>query len=273
MLSTLAGFPQEKDTVSIFARLSSGRVLVSPHLFLSLSKSFISLSLALGVKASDYAKIFVICSPTAPFSLTGPKHISILAIGEHVRSWPGGTGGHKLAANYAPTLLPQEMAIADGYDQCLWILGEERIVTEVGGMNFFIVVKREDGDLDAITPPLDGTILPGVTRDSALKLLAAHPEQSILPGLSPSQKVHPKEARITLTDIFRYADEGRLVEAFGIGTAPLILPINRIGFEGKDVHLPAYHTGTSPVADALYDRIFDIQTGQFDWEGWSVICE
>ena len=71
----------------------------------------------------------------------------------------------------------------------------------------------------------------------------------------------------------RYAEEGRLVEAFGIGTAPLILPINRIGFEGKDVHLPAYHTGTSPVADALYDRIFDIQTGQFDWEGWSVICE
>ena len=132
---------------------------------------------------------------------------------------------------------------------------------------------REDGDLDAITPPLDGTILPGVTRDSALKLLAAHPEHSILPGLSPSQKVHPKEARITLTDIFRYADEGRLVEAFGIGTAPLILPINRIGFEGKDVHLPAYHTGTSPVADALYDRIFDIQTGQFDWEGWSIICE
>ena len=99
----------------------------------------------LGVAASDSACIFVIVTPTGPYFRGGTKGISLLAVGESVRSWPGGTGGYKLGLNYAPGFLPQRLAAKQGYDQILWLLGEDERVTEVGAMNFFVVVQREDG--------------------------------------------------------------------------------------------------------------------------------
>lgn len=71
------------------------------------------------------------------------RPLALKAVGEHVRSWPGGTGGHKLALNYAPTFLPQQIANKEGYDQVLWLLDDK--ITEAGAMNFFIVLKRDDG--------------------------------------------------------------------------------------------------------------------------------
>ena len=84
-------------------------------------------------------------------------------MGETVRAWPGGTGGYKLSLNYAPTLKPQQVAEQQGYNQVLWLLGDR--VTEAGAMNFFVVIKEEGGVWGLYTPPLDGTILPGVTLD------------------------------------------------------------------------------------------------------------
>jgi len=76
--------------------------------------------------------------------------MSLLAVGSTVRSWPGGTGDHKLGSNYAPTFLPQRMAARKGaWDQILWLLGEK--VTEAGAMNFFLVVKRDDGSQGEIS--------------------------------------------------------------------------------------------------------------------------
>jgi branched-chain amino acid aminotransferase len=69
--------------------------------------------------------------------------LSLKAVGEHVRSWPGGTGGYKLALNYAPTFAPQQIAMKEGYDQILWLLNDK--ITEAGAMNFFAVFKRDDG--------------------------------------------------------------------------------------------------------------------------------
>lgn len=86
-------------------------------------------------------------TPTGPYFRDPTKGISLLAVGESVRSWPGGTGGHKLGLNYAPGFLPQRVASKQGYDQVLWLLGEEERVTEVGAMNFFLAVKRDDGGL------------------------------------------------------------------------------------------------------------------------------
>lgn len=106
-----------------------------------------SLITALGVAASDSACIYVIVTPAGPYFRDPTKGISLLAVGESVRSWPGGTGGHKLGLNYAPGFLPQRLASNQGYDQVLWLLGEEERVTEVGAMNFFLAVKREDGGL------------------------------------------------------------------------------------------------------------------------------
>ena len=104
-------------------------------------------NLGLGVMASDYAMLYILASPTGPYwpqSLV--EGTSLLAVSENVRAWPGGTGGHKVAGNYSPGFLPQQAATAKGYDQILWLFGEDRRITEAGAMNFFVVVKREDGD-------------------------------------------------------------------------------------------------------------------------------
>lgn len=107
---------------------------------------------ALGVAASSHALLFVIMSPSGPYFPTGFKPITLLAETDAVRSWPGGTGEFKLGVNYAPCFKPQREAAKKGYQQILWVLGEERKVTEVGQMNFFIVVKRDDGGQWRVPP-------------------------------------------------------------------------------------------------------------------------
>lgn len=127
--------------------------------------------------------------------------------------------------------------------------------------------------LDVITPPLDGTILPGLTRSTCLTLLAAHPSKSVLPNLSSSLRLHAHERPFTMSDLARWSAEGKLLEAFGAGTAVIIAPINKIGYEGKDLVLPEHEGAYGPVSRALWERIVDIQHGVVEWNGWSVPCE
>lgn len=109
--------------------------------------------LDLGVRFSDSATLYVILSPSGPYFKNGLHPISLLAISDAVRAWPGGTGSHKLGLNYAPAFLPQIDAIKKGYDQILWLLETESEdtkekdyrITEVGAMNVFVVTKRDDG--------------------------------------------------------------------------------------------------------------------------------
>ena len=91
--------------------------------------------------------IFVVLSPTGPYFRSASEPITLLANYDAARSWPGGTGAFKLGINYTPCFKPQMEAAQKGYHQILWVLGEERQITEVGQMNFFIVVKREDGGM------------------------------------------------------------------------------------------------------------------------------
>ena len=123
-----------------------------------------------------------------------------------------------------------------------------------------------------ITPPLDGTILPGITRDSVLALCAAHPSRTTLPGLSPSIRLHPAERTLTMSDLSAWSAEGRLLEALTVGTAVVVAAVGRIGFDGKDIVLPAHEGALGPVGRGLYDRLTDIQEGKFEWENWSVPC-
>ena len=109
--------------------------------FLSIDSPNTGLALA----APDSACIYVVVTPTCPYFSDATKGISLLAVGESVRAWPGGTGAYKVGLNYAPGFLPQRHALKQGYDQILWLLGDEERVTEVGAMNFFLAVQREDG--------------------------------------------------------------------------------------------------------------------------------
>ncbi|KAJ3813600.1 aminotransferase [Lentinula lateritia] len=237
---------------------------------------------ALGVSASDHALLYVILSPTGPYFRTGPKPISLLAAAENVRSWPGGTGSHKVAGNYSPGFLPQRIAAKQGYDQILWLLRDELEwkVTEAGAMNIFIVIGREDGDIDLITPPLDGTILPGVTRESVLAIAKAHSAGKLtLPGVSSTQRLYPQERAFTIADMDQWLADGILQEMFAVGTAVVLTPIGRVGFQddvkkpARDLVLPLHEGGMGPVSRAMWQMIVDIQKGRFEWEGWCVRCE
>jgi branched-chain amino acid aminotransferase len=228
---------------------------------------------SLGVAPSDRACLYVILSPTGPYFRGTSQGISLLGISDIARTWPGGIGDHKFGANYSPGFLPLQTAAKKGYDHVLWLLGDDAKLTEVGAMNVFVAVQRDDGDVDLLTPPLDGTILPGITRASTLYLAQAHTAGKILlPGISPSQKLHTYERPVTMADLFGWSEQGKILEVFGVGTAVIVAPVSRIGYQDKDIILPPHEGGLGPIGKGLWTMITDIQTGKKEFEGWSVVC-
>jgi branched-chain amino acid aminotransferase len=169
--------------------------------------------------------LFVIASPVGPYYPTGFKAVSLEATNYAVRAWPGGVGDKKLGANYAPCVLPQLEAAKKGFHQNLWLFGDEEFVTEVGTMNMFVALKnKETGQKELITAPLDGTILEGVTRDSILSLA----REKLIP-----EGWNILERKYTMPELSDAANEGRLMEAFGAGTAAVVSPVRRISWKGK----------------------------------------
>ncbi len=129
-------------------------------------------------------------------------------------------------------------------------------------------------DLDLITPALDGTILPGITRDCILKLAAAHsPNNSSSDALSPTiPKLHVQERIFTIDDLCLWLKAGVLLETFGTGTASILCPVSKIGYDGRDLDLPTYDGGVGPVSMALWERMVEIQEGKRNSQ-WLVPCE
>lgn len=247
----------------------------------------------MGLSVSDSAMLWVMCAPTGPYMSNGVRPLSLLALRDNIRAWPGGTGEYKIAGNYGPVLRPHQDAQEKGYDQTLWLLGEK--ITEAGVMNIFVVLRRDDdGELilssqqrrsptptychqfsgvDLFTPPLDGTILAGVTRESVLDLAGAHSSRTTLPDLPPTMPLHPAEREFTISELRQWLVQGRLLEVFAVGTAVIVVPIARIGYEGEEIILPSFEGGLGPVGRALHTRIMNIQDGRVEWDGWSVVCD
>ena len=191
---------------------------------LYLRPTLISTQRTLGVGPPGSALLYVIASPVGPYYPTGFKAVSLEATSYAVRAWPGGVGDKKLGANYAPCIVPQMQAASRGFHQNLWLFGEEEYVTEVGTMNFFVVLRDEAGNKELVTAPLDGTILPGVTRDSVLGLA----KDRLVP-----QGCKVSERHLTMKDLATAEEQGRLVEAFGSGTAAIISPVRDISWHGR----------------------------------------
>ena len=162
-----------------------------------------------------------------PYYSTGFKAVSLEATRDAVRAWPGGVGDRKLGANYAPCVVPQQRAARRGLHQNLWLFGPDDRVTEVGTMNLFVALRnRTDGRPELVTPPLDGTILEGVTRDSVLGLAR---ERLVPEGWTVSERY------LTMSDIARAADEGCLLEVFGAGTAAVVSPVRKICWGEREI--------------------------------------
>ena len=226
---------------------------------LYLRPTLIGTQRTLGVGPPGSALLYVICSPVGPYYPTGFKAVCLEATTSAVRAWPGGAGDKKIGANYVPCIVPQIDAASRGFHQNLWVFGEDEHPTEAGTMNFFVVLKDKSGQMELATPPLDGTILPGVTRDSVL-----HLARTRLEGWKVSERYTP------LAELAEAARDGRLVEAFGAGTAAVVSPIRRINWHGQDI-LCGLKAGEEAGETALKMQqwIMGIQYGDEPHE-WSV---
>jgi len=203
----------------------------------------------LGVGPSSSIKLFTICCPVGPYYPEGFKPVSIFAERDAVRAWPGGVGDRKLGGNYAPTILVQKRAAEKGFSQVLWLVGPELAVTEVGTMNFFVLWRNKAGARELITAPLDGTILPGVTRDSIIHLARQH-------------KIRVSERRQTMKQLIAAMDAGRVLEAFGAGTACVVSPVKEINFQGTAYDIPLGKepgSKSGPMAQFFWDELTKIQ--------------
>ncbi len=213
---------------------------------------------SLGVHAAKRYKLIIMLSPSGAYYANGFAPVALKTEREYVRAVKGGTGAYKVVGNYAASILAGELAKAQGYDQVLWLDGvHRRYVEEVGAMNIFFML---DGKL--ITPALNGSILPGITRDSVIKLA----RESM--GLSV------EERPIDIAEVLDGARSGALTEVFGTGTAAVISPVDRIGDNGVD-YIIGEKGKVGKVSAELFDALTALQTGRaLDVFGWTqVICD
>jgi branched-chain amino acid aminotransferase len=211
----------------------------------------IGIDSALGVHASDAYLHYVILSPVSTYFKEGFSPVSVYIESEHRRAVKGGTGGVKTGGNYAASLLVGQKAKEKGYSQVLWLDAiEGRYVEEVGAMNICFVYDHKR----IVTPPLTGSILPGVTRDSVLIL-----------GRDLGYEVEEK-----MVDVYEMLDDlrsGKITEVFGCGTAAVIAPVGKLGYKDQEIIINDFECGR--VAIQLYKELTDIQYGRksdrFNW--------
>lgn len=207
----------------------------------------------LNVRPAREYRFFIMTSPVRAYFTGGAVHLK--AERRYTRAAPGGMGYAKTAGNYAASLLPGSESQREGHDQVLWLDGvAHRHVEEVGQMNIFFKIAGR-----VVTPDLRGTILPGVTRESVIELLR-------------HEGIECEQRRIDIGEILAAADDGTLEEAFGAGTAAVIVPVGRISVDGRTVDINENRSG--PLAGTLRERIVDIQRGDApDRYGWNRVVE
>ena len=206
----------------------------------------------LGVAPSKTYLFFVILSPSGAYYESGLAPVGIWIEDEYVRAVKGGIGFAKTGGNYAASLIAQVKAHDGGFSQVLWLDGVHRkYIEEVGAMNIFFKIKGK-----ILTPMLNGSILPGVTRNSVLQL-TRHWGMDV------------EERRISVDELLEAAHDGTLEEVFGTGTAAVISPVGKLRF--KDEIITIGDGSIGKVTQRLYDEITGIQWGRLpDPLGWRV---
>ena len=243
--------------------------------FLYIRPTMIASDSALGVQRPREALLFIIlaCFPSLDTSAatTGGAGMRLLAsCDDMVRAWPGGFGYAKVGANYGPSLVAQGEARALGYDQILWLFGERCSVTEAGASNFFVVWRTRDGRMQLVTAPLsEQIILDGVTRRSVLELARERLEKGGCSDLAPLEVV---ERKFDMFEIEEAVREGRLVEAFAVGTAFFIAPVELINFRGKDLKVPMAGGDSGTYAKVIKTWLRNIMWGK-EQHKWGYVIE
>uniref|UniRef100_A0A3Q2NUK2 Branched-chain-amino-acid aminotransferase n=1 Tax=Fundulus heteroclitus TaxID=8078 RepID=A0A3Q2NUK2_FUNHE len=205
--------------------------------------TFIGTEPSLGVRKPAHALLYVILCHAGSYFDTEVRALSLWADPKYTRAWKGGTGDCKMGGNYGGTLFAQYEAGSCGCQQVLWLYGEDHQITEAGTMNIFLHWINEDGDEELATPPLDGIILPGVTRLSILELTKKWEEVKV------------SERYVTMGQLCSALQQQRLMEMFGSGTACRICPVGSVVYQGKHLELPCQekHSLSSRIATELAD--------------------
>jgi branched-chain amino acid aminotransferase len=194
----------------------------------------------------------VILSPVGPYYPEGLAPTKIKVIDNYVRAVAGGLCEAKTSANYAASLYAAEEAKHEGFTQVLWLDGvHHKYVEEVGTSNIMLKIGDE-----VVTPPLAGTILAGVTRDTALTLMRGW-------GMRVSERA------ITIDEVVTAARSGALEEVWATGTAAVISPVGELAYKGERLVVNGGRIGET--AQKLYDTIVSIQYGGADAHGWTVV--
>ena len=204
----------------------------------------------IGVRVSRTYAFIIFTSPVGAYYKEGLNPVKLITSGGYARAVIGGLGEVKTPANYAASLLPAEEAKKKGFTQVLWLDAiEKKYIEEVGTMNIMFLI-----DDVLVTPPLEGSILGGITRDTVLTL-AKH------------WGVNIEERKISIDEVLEKAKSGALQEVFGTGTAAVISPVGWI--QHKQEMVTINKGGIGSFSQRLYDEITGIQYGERpDIFGW-----
>lgn len=231
-------------------KIDSEWVPEAPGSSLYIRPTMIATEPKLGVRPSREYLYYVILSPVGPYFKEGFSPVKIYVSDKYVRAVKGGTGTAKASGNYAAGLLAGTDATNVGYSQVLWLDALERKwIEEVGTMN--IVCRFDD---EVATPPLGGSILPGITRDSVLTLVKDY-------GMTPNERM------ISIDEIIEGISSGKVKEIFGCGTAAIIAPVGSLWYKGVPYEVSDGQTGE--LTQRLFDDLIGIQSGEkedpYDW--------
>ncbi|HIR93040.1 MAG TPA: branched-chain amino acid aminotransferase [Candidatus Egerieimonas intestinavium] len=250
----MPAFPEEMfvEAVRKLVEVEADWVPSEPETSLYIRPFMFATEASLGVHMANAYKFVVICCPVGAYYKEGVNPVRILVEDEYVRAVKGGTGFTKCGGNYAASIAGQVKAESQGCAQVLWLDGVHRkYVEEVGTMNIMFKIDNE-----IYTAPIEGTVLPGVTRDSIIHILKDW-----------GYTVH--ETHLAIDDLMKAGHEGRLEEAFGTGTAAVISPVGELVYKGDKVEVNGFKTGE--LTQKLYDYLTGIQWGnEEDKYGWTV---
>ena len=243
------------EAVKKFVEVEKEWVPKSDGTTLYLRPFVIGLDSKLGVHPSSNYYFMIIAAPGGAYYARGIAPVSIWVEDEYVRAVRGGVGFTKTGGNYAASLLGQEKAEEHGCEQTLWLDGVERkYIEEVGSMN---ICFKIDGKI--VTPMLNGSILPGVTRDSVITLCKDFGYEV-------------EERKVSLDELMKAADSGKLEECFGTGTACVISPVGYLVNKDKKIVINEGKIGS--LSQKLYDTLTGIQYNKLeDKHNWRVkVC-
>ncbi len=238
------------DALKQLIALEQDWVPKAPGTALYIRPTVIAMDPFLGVRASKTYRYFIILGPVGAYYAEGFNPVKILVTKEYVRAVRGGVGEAKTPANYAASLFAGEVAREAGYSQVLWLDGvHQKYIEEVGSMNIFFLIEDE-----LVTPKLNGSILPGITRESVI-------------FLAKKWGMRVSERDLSIDEVVEAHSSGKLLEVFGAGTAAVVSPVGELRY--GELVMSVGDGKVGPVSQKLYDAITDIQYGRAeDPNGW-----